>query len=69
MMPGMVGTELAMKLKHGRPDLRVLLISGYTDPTGVAELEDEVGMAFMRKPFTLSDLRVKLAGLMAVPTD
>jgi len=69
MMPGMVGTELAMKLKHGRPDLRVLLISGYTDPAGVAELEDEVGMAFMRKPFTLSDLRVKLAGLMAVPTD
>ncbi len=48
MMPGMNGRELAEKLRHHKPELKVLLISGYHDlqdgpPAGSVEL--------IRKPF------------------
>jgi signal transduction histidine kinase/CheY-like chemotaxis protein len=64
MMPGMIGTELAKKMKLARPSMRVLLVSGYTDPTGVADLEDQVGVAFLQKPFTLKSLRGQIQVLM-----
>jgi hypothetical protein len=44
--------------------MRVLLVSGYTDPTGVADLEDQVGVAFLQKPFTLKSLRGQIQVLM-----
>ncbi len=65
MMPGMVGTELAHKLKLLRPTICVLLVSGYTDPRGVADLEDQAGMAFLQKPFTRKKLRGQIQTLMS----
>jgi nitrogen-specific signal transduction histidine kinase len=53
VMPGTRGDELARYLKSSRPDLRVLLMSGYTDQT-VGELAADV--AFLQKPFTPSSL-------------
>lgn len=49
IMPGMNGTELAEKVAWIRPDMKVLLMSGYTEdeiPGGLPRT------AFLRKPFT-----------------
>ena len=52
LMPKMSGIELARKLTACKPDLRVLLISGYSgDEFDLKEL-DEVGAAFINKPVT-----------------
>jgi signal transduction histidine kinase len=64
MMPGMVGTELAQKMKLARPAIRVLLVSGYTDPRSVADLDGQVGVAFLQKPFTLMSLGGQIRALM-----
>lgn len=50
-MPGMNGLELANKVRAARPELPVLMLSGYADPNGA-------GRAFplLRKPFRQSDL-------------
>lgn len=48
MMPGMNGRELAEKLRHEKPGLRVLLISGYHDAQGGPEAGS---VALIRKPF------------------
>ncbi|HIF40770.1 MAG TPA: response regulator [Planctomycetes bacterium] len=64
MMPGMVGTELAQKMGLARPTIRVLLVSGYTDPRGVSDLESQEGVAFLQKPFTLKSLNGQIQNLM-----
>ena len=46
VMPQMSGRALAEEAGRIRPDLRVLLMSGYTEDAG------EPGAAFLRKPFT-----------------
>ena len=48
-MPGLSGTELAMRARDFRPELRVLLLSGYES--------DGHGFPLLRKPFSQSDLR------------
>jgi DNA-binding response OmpR family regulator len=48
MMPDMIGPELAALLKVQRPDMRVILMSGY--PNG-ALLVLDYGWHFIRKPF------------------
>ncbi len=51
-MPGMSGQELARKLRQQKPDLPVLLISGYTqDP--IPDLEMSGITSFIAKPFRL----------------
>jgi PAS domain S-box-containing protein len=55
LMPEMGGAELVRRLKEARPNIGVLLMSGYTEdlaPTGPAN-EDEF---FIEKPFTSADL-------------
>jgi PAS domain S-box-containing protein len=55
MMPEMGGVELVKRLKGERPDIRILMMSGYNEdlaPTGSADADDR----FIEKPFTLADL-------------
>lgn len=59
-MPGMTGIELATRVTRARPNMRVLLMSGY--PEGLLVLND--GWHFLSKPFSLSTLRSLLAGLV-----
>ena len=48
MMPGMSGPDLAKKLKEQRPQMRIILMSGYPDG-GLLVLN--YGWHFMQKPF------------------
>ena len=60
VMPGMSGREFADKLAQIRPDMKVLLMSGYTDDTITRHgaLVEEV--AFLQKPFTTYGLLSKV---------
>lgn len=57
VMPGMDGPSLAAALRKARPDLEVLLMSGYCDARHL-----EHGFEFMPKPFSLPEMvaRVRL---------
>lgn len=50
VMPGMSGVELARNLRMIKPELSVLLISGYMDDGGVSAREPS--WAYLQKPFT-----------------
>jgi PAS domain S-box-containing protein len=56
VMPNMGGPDLVRRLRASRPELRAILMSGYTD--NAMELPDDArgGMAFLGKPFTLDAL-------------
>jgi DNA-binding NtrC family response regulator len=62
-MPGMSGVQLATEMTFGRPQLKVLLMSGF--PEGMLVLNE--GWHFLAKPFITSQLRALVAGL-ADPT-
>ena len=64
VMPEMSGRELVQTLRHRRPDLKVLYVSGYTDDEvlqrGVSGREVE----FMRKPFAAEALVRRVRALL-----
>ena len=51
MMPGMDGGQLAAHARNRRPDLPVLLMSGYSEPPQRSATTD-AGVGFLAKPFT-----------------
>ncbi|QXQ07523.1 response regulator [Sphingosinicellaceae bacterium] len=55
MMPGMDGGQLAAHARRRRPELPVLLMSGYAEPPQRSATAD-AGVAFLAKPFTGSAL-------------
>jgi CheY-like chemotaxis protein len=62
--PGMSGPMLAEKLTALQPDLKVLYISGYDNTKLVQKYVVEKGHALLAKPFTVKDLRIKIAELL-----
>ena len=62
--PGMSGPMLADKLTAIQPDLKVLYISGYDNTHGVQKYVVEKGHALLSKPFTLEQLKTKMAELL-----
>ena len=58
LMPGMTGADLARAMARKRPDLPVLLISGYAEAEGI-------GLEFTRltKPFRQAELAAILVEL------
>lgn len=58
LMPGMTGTDLARAVRARRPDLLVLIISGYAEMDGVAP-----DLPRLTKPFRRDELAVSLAAL------
>jgi CheY-like chemotaxis protein len=62
--PGMSGPMLADKLAAEQPQLRVLYISGYDNTHLVQKYIVERGHVLLSKPFTLEQLKQKLAELI-----
>jgi signal transduction histidine kinase len=62
-MPGMSGTDLAFRLKAQRPELPILLATGY------AELDDEpsIDLPRLAKPYTQQQLSSEISRLLPPP--
>jgi two-component system, cell cycle sensor histidine kinase and response regulator CckA len=60
-MPGMTGIELATQISVERPEIKILLMSGFTG--GMLVLNE--GWHFLAKPFVPSQLRTLIAGLIS----
>ncbi len=58
VLPELPGIILAERLKEKKPDLKVVLISGYSDRISeISKFLSKYGdVAFLPKPFTLTDL-------------
>jgi CheY-like chemotaxis protein len=55
-MPGMTGDELAREAQLVRPDLKIVLTSGYVDGVSLPNVP------FLRKPYRVSDLAALVRG-------
>jgi PAS domain S-box-containing protein len=63
VMPGMTGRELAEQVVRLRPDMKVLLMSGYTDEISRAGFLHP-GLHFIEKPFTSNSLALKIRDVL-----
>jgi CheY-like chemotaxis protein len=63
LMPGMTGVDLARSLRHRRPELPVLIVSGYAEAEGISP-----EIARLTKPFRNAELAESLSGLTGVPS-
>ena len=67
VMPRMDGTALAERIRHDRPDLKVLLISGYAEDTFRKRRDRPEATYFLPKPFSLADLAGKVKDVLQAP--
>ncbi len=67
VMPGISGRELAERLVHLRPGIKILYMSGYTDRAIVHHGILETGAVLLQKPFTLATLASKIREILAPP--
>jgi len=65
VMPGMGGRDLALRARALRPDLRVMLMSGYSAAPEVKEVAG--GFAFLSKPFTGETLARRVRETLDAP--
>jgi CheY-like chemotaxis protein len=66
VMPGMSGRELAEQASAIRPDMKVILMSGYTDEISKAGFLHP-GLHFIEKPFTSNSLALKIREVLDFP--
>jgi CheY-like chemotaxis protein len=65
VMPALGGREMAERLRHVRPSIRILYTSGYTDDAIVRSGVLDAQFAFMQKPFTPEILAAKVREALA----
>ncbi len=63
ILPGMSGRELIESLRAIRPELKVLLMSGYA-PNDMAPAAALDAGAFLQKPFTITELADAIQSLV-----
>jgi PAS domain S-box-containing protein len=64
VMPKMSGHELASRLEAGRPSLKVLCVSGYTETSLVGDSKPGPRTHFLSKPFTPDELAKKVRDVL-----
>lgn len=66
VMPGgMTGLDLAHEARRRRPGLKVLFTSGYAEPAAVRNSMSTANVAWLGKPYGITELDIKLRGLLA----
>ena len=55
-MPGMTGEEVAKSVKHLRPDIDVIIVTGYATVQSAVECMKHGAMDYVQKPFTENEL-------------
>ncbi|MBN1674383.1 MAG: response regulator [Kiritimatiellae bacterium] len=63
-MPGMKGAEVLADIRRIRPEVRVLLSSGYSESQVNREFTDQQPDGFMHKPFQMRELVEKVADML-----
>lgn len=56
LMPQMSGDRVFFRLKELRPDIKVLLISGFASEDAIQSVLRSGGLGFIQKPFTIDEL-------------
>ena len=70
VMPNMLGTELALRLLAAHPDMRVLFMSGHSQPVIAGASPLPPNATLLQKPFMESELLEKLSQVLAAaPVD
>lgn len=64
VLPELGGLEVMKQMKEIKPDVRVLVISGYTKDQSVNALLQAGARAFLKKPFRRTDLCDSLAAIL-----
>jgi len=62
LMPGMNGVDLARAVRERRPDIPVLIVSGFAEVEGIAP-----DLPRLTKPFRQADLAAHMANLIPPP--
>jgi signal transduction histidine kinase/CheY-like chemotaxis protein len=62
-MPGMNGAELVRRAREVRPELPVMMVTGYVDEAQLGALDIEI----LRKPIRLADLGARVCELLGSP--
>ena len=60
LMPGMNGTDLAFAIQSIRPQVAILLVSGYAENDGI-----DAGLVRLTKPFRKDELAASLSQLFS----
>jgi two-component system, cell cycle sensor histidine kinase and response regulator CckA len=68
VIPGPGGIGLAERVRVRHPDVRTLIMSGYSERDAAIDVTLEPGTEFIAKPFSASDLNAKLAALLGSAT-
>jgi PAS domain S-box-containing protein len=64
VMPTMLGSELAQRVRELRPDIRVLFMSGYAQPVLGEQIALDGGIDLLEKPFTADALLTRVRGTL-----
>ncbi len=64
VMPDVDGMELAGKILKKRPNIRVLVMSGYADDVVVHGVFESENVDFLAKPFSIRDLFARVSALL-----
>ena len=64
VMPRMNGPAVVKEVRQGRPDVKVVYMSGHADDTLVHHGVIEEGLAFLEKPFTRAELTKRVRDVL-----
>ena len=64
-MPGIDGFDTMDAMRNLRPDLPVLLVSGYNQQQVTQRFSGKHRCAFLHKPFRIAELHARLAALIS----
>jgi two-component system cell cycle sensor histidine kinase/response regulator CckA len=65
MMPGMDGGTLARLIRVERPEIRIIVISGYSEEVARGDIVDTADFHFLPKPFSLGQLASKVKEVLS----